>query len=80
MTHHGYPSKEEAIDRLAEAYHALGFALEEYAKVTCGLGAPGLASQVASAMGLAREAHNAGLSVKEHGRPKFTHVVPYVKG
>ena len=74
MTHNGYPSKDDALQAIVDAYHALGNALEEYAKVMCGEGKPALASDVASAMGLARDAHFAGLDCKKAGRPKFTNV------
>jgi hypothetical protein len=76
MQHNGYPTKEEALQAVIEAYHVLGFALEEYAKVLCGEGKPGLAFAVASAMGLAREAHDNGLACKSNGTPKLVHVEP----
>lgn len=71
-----YPSKEESLQAVIDAYHALGAALEEYAKVLCSEGKPGLASDVASAMGLARQAHFDGLACQKHNRPAFTLVKP----
>ena len=72
----GYPSKEESLQAVCEAYFALGAALKEYAKVLCSEGKPGLAGEVASAIGLATQANFAGLECQKHNRPAYTPVKP----
>lgn len=69
-------SKDESLQAIVEAYHMLGDAFEAYARALCEQGKPGLAKDVASAMGLATQAHFAGLDCKKAGRPAYTGVKP----
>ncbi len=68
--------RETALQNLSEAQAALGHAFEAYAMALCSEGKPGLASEVASAMGKAREAFFDSLSTRDHKRPAFTLVKP----
>jgi len=69
-------NKEESLQAIVEAYHMLGHAFEAYARALCEQGKAGLAGDVASAMGLARQAHFAGLDCEKAGKPAFTLVKP----
>lgn len=69
-------SKEESLQAIVEDYHTLGYAFEEYARALFEQGKGGLAGDIASAMGLARQAHFAGLDCGKAGKPAFTLVKP----